>query len=130
MELAVEFLTPTGCDAQHRKNLENVSFGSNYVIHLVSGPHTVLIFPCVCHTFGRGGCNKLDEPFSLFQGLVDISILTVAAGATSALFFKVNPTAGLLMVPYLAWLGVATSLNYWIYHNNPKDAIEGGDKQD
>uniref|UniRef100_A0A0A9XKE2 Translocator protein n=1 Tax=Lygus hesperus TaxID=30085 RepID=A0A0A9XKE2_LYGHE len=58
-------------------------------------------------------------------GLVDITLLTITAGATSVLFFQVNQTAGLMMIPYLGWLGVATSLNYWIYANNR----EGDEKQ-
>ncbi|BES96544.1 translocator [Nesidiocoris tenuis] len=59
---------------------------------------------------------------SLKWGLVDITLLTVAAGTTAALFYQVNQTAGLLMVPYLGWLGIATSLNYWIYVNNREES--------
>ncbi|KAJ2941616.1 hypothetical protein O0L34_g14673 [Tuta absoluta] len=59
--------------------------------------------------------------------LIEISVLGGAAAATAAAFFKVNQTAGLLMLPYLAWLGYATSLSYYIWKNNPqeKKAIGG-----
>ncbi|KAK9502154.1 hypothetical protein O3M35_012741 [Rhynocoris fuscipes] len=58
---------------------------------------------------------------SLKWSLVDIGLLTATAGCCAVAFYEVNETAGLLMIPYLAWLGVATSLNYYIYkHNDEK----------
>ncbi|KAL0861141.1 hypothetical protein ABMA27_009638 [Loxostege sticticalis] len=51
--------------------------------------------------------------------LIEISVLSGAALATTISFFNVNKTAGWLLVPYLAWLGYATSLNYYIWKNNP-----------
>ncbi|XP_028178948.1 translocator protein-like isoform X2 [Ostrinia furnacalis] len=50
---------------------------------------------------------------------IEISVLSGAALATTIAFFNVNKTAGWLMVPYLAWLGYASSLNYYIWKNNP-----------
>ncbi|XP_017011540.2 translocator protein [Drosophila takahashii] len=54
-------------------------------------------------------------------GLIDIVALTGAAGICGVLFYKVNKTAGLLFVPYLAWLGFATALNYSIWKLNPEE---------
>nr|XP_016943926.1 translocator protein [Drosophila suzukii] len=53
--------------------------------------------------------------------LIDIVALTATAGACGVLFYRVNKTAGLLFVPYLAWLGFATALNYAIWKLNPEE---------
>ncbi|EDX03239.1 translocator protein [Drosophila simulans] len=53
-------------------------------------------------------------------GLIDIVALTAAASACGVLFYRVNKTAGLLFVPYVAWLGFATALNYAIWKLNPE----------
>jgi hypothetical protein len=45
--------------------------------------------------------------------------LFVGAAATTAEFFKVNTTAGQLMLPYLAFVAYANALNYWFWQNNP-----------
>lgn len=46
-------------------------------------------------------------------------------------FYKVNPIAGYLVIPYLAWNSLATALNYVIYRDNkPKvAAITDGKKE-
>lgn len=54
------------------------------------------------------------------QGLIDIVALTAAAGACGVLFYRVNKTAGLIFVPYMAWLGFATALNYAMWKLNPE----------
>ena len=33
-------------------------------------------------------------------------------------FFKINKYAGLILVPYLLWVSLATYLNVYIYINN------------
>ncbi|EDW03431.1 translocator protein [Drosophila grimshawi] len=53
-------------------------------------------------------------------GLIEIIALTAAAGACGAMFYRVNKTAGLIFVPYMAWLGFATALNYAMWKLNPK----------
>jgi hypothetical protein len=45
--------------------------------------------------------------------------LFVGAAATTAEFYRVNPTAGKLMLPYLAFVGYANALNYWFWKHNP-----------
>jgi benzodiazapine receptor len=45
--------------------------------------------------------------------------LTIAAIATAISFYRINKVAALLFVPYIAWLTLATALNYNIYVMNP-----------
>lgn len=51
--------------------------------------------------------------------LVDIILLDLLVLATTVLFVRVNRVAGLLLVPYLAWILFATYLNYQIMALNP-----------
>jgi benzodiazapine receptor len=44
-------------------------------------------------------------------GLVVIVMLFVALAATLAAFWRIDRPAGLLLAPYLAWVGYATALN-------------------
>ncbi|BFF95613.1 translocator protein [Drosophila madeirensis] len=53
-------------------------------------------------------------------GLIDIIALTTTASACGILFYRVNKVAGLLFVPYVAWLGFATALNYAMLKLNPQ----------
>ena len=48
-----------------------------------------------------------------------ILAILVAAAVTTWLFWKVRRAAGLLMLPYLAWLCFALALNYQIDRLNP-----------
>ena len=48
-----------------------------------------------------------------------IVAILVAAAVTTVLFWKVRRVAGLLMIPYLAWLCLALALNYQIDRLNP-----------
>ncbi|KAM8718121.1 hypothetical protein ACLKA7_004774 [Drosophila subpalustris] len=58
---------------------------------------------------------------SIKGGLIDIVALTATAGACGVLFYRVNKTAGLLFLPYMAWLGFATALNYAVLKLNPTE---------
>jgi translocator protein len=49
---------------------------------------------------------------------VEILALTATAAATGVAFHKINPLAGLLFIPYLAWLCVASALNITVYRDN------------
>ncbi|KAG5679341.1 hypothetical protein PVAND_008913 [Polypedilum vanderplanki] len=49
---------------------------------------------------------------------VEIIALTATAAATGISFYKIDKTAGLLFVPYLAWLSFASYLNHSIWKNN------------
>jgi tryptophan-rich sensory protein len=50
--------------------------------------------------------------------LAEILATLAAIGAPSAAFFRRHPAAGLLMVPYLAWVTFATVLNYEVWRRN------------
>ncbi|MFO7571710.1 MAG: TspO/MBR family protein [Gaiellaceae bacterium] len=50
--------------------------------------------------------------------LLDITSLCVLVAVTIFAFWRVDSTAGLLLVPYLVWLLYATSLNIWIVLKN------------
>jgi tryptophan-rich sensory protein len=52
-------------------------------------------------------------------GLVVILAMLLAATATANLFRRIRPVAGWLMLPYLAWLCLATALNYETGRLNP-----------
>lgn len=46
--------------------------------------------------------------------------ITAAATTTAVSFYGLNKQAGLLLIPYLAWLVLATSLTYCLYRDNPQ----------
>ncbi len=52
-------------------------------------------------------------------GLVLIAAMLGVALMTTTLFFRVRRTAGLLMLPYIAWLCLAMALNFEIVRLNP-----------
>jgi benzodiazapine receptor len=49
----------------------------------------------------------------------DILLLFVVVVLTALLFTRIEPIAGILMVPYLIWLGVAMALNHAVWRDNP-----------
>jgi translocator protein len=49
----------------------------------------------------------------------DILLLWGLIAATLVLFWRVSPLAGMLLVPYLAWVTFASVLNYQIWQLNP-----------
>ena len=44
-------------------------------------------------------------------GLIEIVVLIITVGITTYYAFKVNPTSGYLLLPYILWLCFATALN-------------------
>jgi benzodiazapine receptor len=52
--------------------------------------------------------------------LLVIAAMLLAATAAAILFYRIRRTAGLLLLPYLAWLGFAAALNYQIGALNPE----------
>jgi len=59
------------------------------------------------------GMRRFDLAF------VEIVILWVLILATLIAFWRHETTAGLLMLPYLAWVSYASALNYAIWRLNP-----------
>lgn len=58
--------------------------------------------------------HQVDNAFIL------ILLLIATAAATALLFWRIRPAAGLLLLPYLAWLAFASVLNYEIGRLNPQ----------
>lgn len=48
----------------------------------------------------------------------EIVVLLIMIIATTVLFWRINPWAGVLMLPYIAWVSFATYLNYTIWRLN------------
>lgn len=55
---------------------------------------------------------------SPWLGLVDITMLWLAIVATMLAFFGRSTMAGLLLIPYLAWVSFAAVLNFTIWRLN------------
>ena len=75
------------------------------------------------------GVNLLWTP--LFFGrrnprasLLDIGILGGLVAGMTLMFGEVDRVAGLLCLPYLAWIGFASYLNYSIVKLNPDDGVD------
>jgi len=54
--------------------------------------------------------------------VIEILLLYGNVVACAYAFSTVNETAGLLMLPYIAWLTLASALNYNIWKNNRVDS--------
>lgn len=54
------------------------------------------------------------------NALVLIVLLFIIVAVTAALFWRIRRVAGLLLLPYLAWLAFASYLNYEIGRLNPE----------
>lgn len=50
--------------------------------------------------------------------LWEIAILDVILLSMVIVYWRVNTWAGLMILPYLLWLGLASVINYWIVFNN------------
>lgn len=69
-------------------------------------------------------CNAIWSPlfFGLHQigwALVDLAVLWILVAATTAAFWERHRLAGMLMMPYLAWISFAGVLNYQLWRLNP-----------
>ena len=51
--------------------------------------------------------------------LLEIILLWVSITVTLVLFWRVNRLAGMLLMPYLIWVGFASALNYSLLMLNP-----------
>ncbi|MBP9718550.1 tryptophan-rich sensory protein [Candidatus Gracilibacteria bacterium] len=57
--------------------------------------------------------------------LIDIIALWFSIGWTIVVFYKLSRPAGLLLIPYLAWVSFASYLNYAIWIINGDSALFG-----
>lgn len=58
----------------------------------------------------------------VFWALVTLGVMFVLALATTVLFGRIRPAAGLLMIPYLVWIAFAGYLTYRVDTLNPNAA--------
>ncbi|MGF7118660.1 TspO/MBR family protein [Methanobacterium oryzae] len=56
---------------------------------------------------------------SLFGGLIEIMFLWIAILVNIILFYRISKAAGILLVPYIVWVTIASYLNYTVYLLNP-----------
>ena len=54
-----------------------------------------------------------------FYALMEIIILWIAILITIIKFYRIDNRAGLLLLPYLLWVSIASVLNYYIFILNP-----------
>lgn len=50
---------------------------------------------------------------------MDVLLLLALVAATLVAFWRIRPLAGLLLVPYLAWVAFATALTWSVWQRNP-----------
>jgi tryptophan-rich sensory protein len=50
--------------------------------------------------------------------LLDLVFVIIFTIITIVLFYKINPLASYLLIPYILWLFLAFHLNYYIFINN------------
>lgn len=55
----------------------------------------------------------------IFYGLVEIIIMWVYIAQTMFSFYRISRKASLILVPYIAWVTIATLLNYFVWILNP-----------
>lgn len=56
---------------------------------------------------------------STFGGIIVVIILWIAILINIIVFYRVSRPAGLLLVPYIIWVSIASYLNYSVYLLNP-----------
>lgn len=56
---------------------------------------------------------------SPLYGLIGIIALWISILATILSFYKISKKAALLLVPYIAWVTIAMTLNYYVWILNP-----------
>lgn len=54
----------------------------------------------------------LESPFIAF---IEIIILWISIALTIISFYRVSKKAGLILLPYIIWVSIATALNYYIW---------------
>ncbi|MFH1328993.1 MAG: TspO/MBR family protein [Candidatus Bathyarchaeota archaeon] len=56
---------------------------------------------------------------SPFYGFIGIVILWIAIALTILKFYRIFRAAGLILIPYIVWVSIALSLNYYVWMFNP-----------
>jgi benzodiazapine receptor len=55
----------------------------------------------------------------LFYSLIEIIIMWITIALNIFSFFKISRKAGLILIPYIAWVSIALTLNYYVWILNP-----------
>ena len=50
---------------------------------------------------------------------MDLTLTWMTVAVTGYEFYKIVPLAGYLFIPYMAWLSLASALNYRVWKDNP-----------
>ena len=50
----------------------------------------------------------------------EVVVLWILIACTLVVFWRVRPLAGILLLPYLAWVSLATALTYTVWQRNPQ----------
>lgn len=50
----------------------------------------------------------------------EVLVLLALIAATTTVFWRIRRLAGVLMLPYLAWVGLASALTWAVWQGNPK----------
>ncbi len=61
--------------------------------------------------------------FALRRGgwaMAEVLVLLALVAATQVAFYRVRPVAGVLLLPYLAWVAFATALTWSVWRRNPE----------
>ena len=58
--------------------------------------------------------------------LIELVVLWLFIAVTTIVFFGIDPLAGWLMVPYLAWVSYASTLNAAVWYLNPPEQKKRG----
>lgn len=51
--------------------------------------------------------------------MVDVLVLLALITTTTVVFWRTSRLAGILMLPYIAWVCLASALTWWVWQNNP-----------
>lgn len=95
----------------HNTNSYFVTVGAAKVPLIIYGTNLVLNWSWTPLFFNL---KKVDIAF------YEANVLGATAAATAYFFYKINPVAGALFVPYILWLGFAIALSYRIFKDNPE----------
>lgn len=72
---------------------------------------------------------NFDNNLILFQAVFEILLLDASVVMTLFAFWRVDTLAGMLLLPYIAWLCLATALTIAIWKANPKWRLGANAKQ-
>ena len=104
---------------QHLTKKRRIQFFLLLILMLLASIMEVVSIGAVVPFLGA-----LTSPESIFKyklirlALVDLLLLVVVLIFTIRAFYNIKPVAAYLLLPYLAWLGLAGYLNTYIVFNN------------